>query len=98
MPGLRRELIDCWITVSNAGGAAGFPFPPVDEGIVAPVADQLIASLSPGTAGSCSRWPGNALAGSVHLRRQPDPLIAHGGTTAICRLFPPCAVKVSAAL
>jgi hypothetical protein len=46
--GLRRELIDCWITVTNAGGAAGFPFPPVDDAIVAPVADQLIASLSPG--------------------------------------------------
>jgi hypothetical protein len=23
--GLRRDIIDCWITVSNAGGAAGFP-------------------------------------------------------------------------
>jgi hypothetical protein len=46
--GLRRELIDCWITVSNAGGAAGFPFPPFDEAIVAPVADQSIAGLSPG--------------------------------------------------
>jgi len=46
-PGLRQELIDCWITVSNAGGAVGFPFPPVGTAIVSPVADELIASLSP---------------------------------------------------
>src|ERR1700683_2113349 len=44
--GLRRELIDCWITVSNAGGAAGFPFPPVDEAIVAPGDEQLICKRS----------------------------------------------------
>ncbi|MEZ0071444.1 hypothetical protein [Planotetraspora sp. GP83] len=42
-PELRRELIACWVEVSNAGGAAGFPFPPVTVDEVAPVADQLIA-------------------------------------------------------
>jgi hypothetical protein len=46
--GLRQEVIECWITVSNAGGAAGFPFPPVNASIVAPVADELIAGLSLG--------------------------------------------------
>src|SRR6202046_720206 len=61
--GLRRELIDCWITVSNAGGAAGFPFPPVDEAMVAPGADQLIASLSPGGSRLLLALAGNALAG-----------------------------------
>ncbi|MCX4573543.1 hypothetical protein OHB41_50615 [Streptomyces sp. NBC_01571] len=44
---LKRELIDCWITVTNAGGAAGFPFPPVDTDHVTPVADRLIADLDP---------------------------------------------------
>lgn len=29
--GLRMELMDCWIEVLNAGGAAGFPFPSVDR-------------------------------------------------------------------
>lgn len=28
-PLLRQDLIDCWVEVTNAGGAAGFPFPPV---------------------------------------------------------------------
>ena len=49
--GLRQDIIACWIMVSNAGGAAGFPFPPVDDGIVAPVADGLIADLSLTAAG-----------------------------------------------
>ncbi|GHC83534.1 hypothetical protein [Streptomyces flavofungini] len=29
-PEVRRVLIDCWVDVTNAGGAAGFPFPPID--------------------------------------------------------------------
>ncbi len=62
-PGMRRELIDCWILVSNAGGAVGFPFLPVDITHVAPVADKLFAGLSP----ECSRLliarTGDTLAG-----------------------------------
>ena len=35
---LRRDLIECWITVSNGGGAVGFPFPPVSGREVEPAA------------------------------------------------------------
>ena len=28
-PALVGQLADCWLEVSNAGGAVGFPFPPV---------------------------------------------------------------------
>jgi hypothetical protein len=48
--GLRQDIIACWITVSNAGGAAGFPFPPVDAGIVAPVADDAGGRSAAGQA------------------------------------------------
>lgn len=75
---LRQELIDCWITVSNAGGAVGFPFPPVDRTIVAPVADELIASLSPDRRLLVAVL-GDALAGWVHLHRSTKPVIAHWG-------------------
>ena len=44
--GLRRELIDCWVAVSNAGGAVGF-LPPADGTQVSPVAAELIAGLDP---------------------------------------------------
>ena len=75
---LRQELIDCWITVSNAGGAAGFPFPPVDPAIVSPVADELIAGLSPDRR-LLIAVAGGVLAGWVHLWRDPNPVIAHWG-------------------
>jgi hypothetical protein len=44
---VRQELTACWIAVTNAGGAAGFPFPPVYVGHVAPAVDALAARLDP---------------------------------------------------
>jgi len=86
--GLRRELIDCWMLVSNAGGAAGFPFLPVDITHVAPVADKLFAGLSP----ECSRLliarVGDTLSGWVHIHRSPSPLIAHWGTISHLQSLP----------
>lgn len=77
---LTRELVDCWVSVSNAGGAVGFPFPPVDAGQVEPAAQRLVTALDP----QCSRLVlatvGGLLAGWLNLRRSPDPLIAHWGT------------------
>jgi GNAT superfamily N-acetyltransferase len=85
--GLRRAIVDCWITVSNAGGAAGFPFPPVDTSIVAPVADDLIASLSPDSRLIVAH-AGDALAGWVHLQRHPGPPIGHWGTISHLQSLP----------
>jgi GNAT superfamily N-acetyltransferase len=87
-PGLRREIIDCWILVSNAGGAVGFPFLPVDISHVAPVADKLFAGLSP----ECSRLliarTGDTLAGWVHLHRSPNPVVAHWGIISHLQSLP----------
>ena len=87
-PGLRQELIDCWITVSNAGGPVGFPFPPVDTAIVSPVADELIASLSPDrrllVAVAAEPWP----SGRVHLQRHSNPVIAHWGLISHLQTLP----------
>lgn len=85
---LRQEVIECWITVSNAGGAAGFPFPPVDTSIVSPVADEIIAGLSPGRSRLLVAVAGDALAGWVHLQRHPDPPIAHWGTISHLQTLP----------
>lgn len=85
---LRAELIDCWITVSNAGGAVGFPFPPVDAAAVAPVADQIIAGLSPGHSRLLVATAGDTLVGWVHLRRNQEPVIAHWGTIRHLQTLP----------
>jgi GNAT superfamily N-acetyltransferase len=79
-PAIREELTECWITVTNAGGAAGFPFPPVDASHVAPAVDALAARLDPRRARLLRARVNGALAGWVLLSRDPNPLIAHWGT------------------
>jgi GNAT superfamily N-acetyltransferase len=77
---LAKELVDCWITVTNAGGAAGFPFPPVDVAQVAPVADRIITDLDPQRSRLVMAFVGETLAGWMNIRRDLNPLTAHWGT------------------
>jgi GNAT superfamily N-acetyltransferase len=77
---LTRELIDCWVKVTNIGGAAGFPFPPVTVEDVAPVAEQLIAGLQPQRSRLVLALVDGVLAGWLNIRRDPHPLVAHWGT------------------
>jgi GNAT superfamily N-acetyltransferase len=79
-PAVRQELIACWIAVTNVGGAAGFPFPPVDASHVAPAVDALAARLDPQRSRILLARISGALAGWVALSRDPSPLIAHWGT------------------
>ncbi len=46
---LRQALIGCWVDVTNAGGAAGFPFPPIDARQAAPALDAILTRLAPDT-------------------------------------------------
>jgi GNAT superfamily N-acetyltransferase len=79
-PAVRRELTACWVAVSNAGGAAGFPFIPVSADQVAPAVDELAASLDPWRSRVLLARVNGALAGWVRLSRAASPLIAHWGT------------------
>ena len=77
---LRQELTGCWIAVTNAGGAAGFPFPPVNAQQVAPAVDKIADHLDPQRSRMLLARDNRALTGWVLLSRGPDPLIAHWGT------------------
>ncbi|MFI6453706.1 GNAT family N-acetyltransferase [Streptosporangium amethystogenes] len=77
---LRRKMLECWVTVTNAGGAAGFPFPPVTLDQVAVVADRLIAGLAPQRSRFLLASVDGTLAGWLNVRRDTNPLIAHWGT------------------
>lgn len=79
-PARRQALIDCWIEVSNAGGAAGFPFPPIDEGDAAPALDAILASLAPATCRLVMALDGDEPVGWLNIRRDTFALIAHWGT------------------
>ncbi|AWZ08381.1 MULTISPECIES: GNAT family N-acetyltransferase [unclassified Streptomyces] len=81
-PVLRRELVDCWETVANAGGAviaAGFPLPPVSARVVGPVVDELIHGLDPRCRRLLIATVDSDLAGWLIVRRDPHPLVAHCG-------------------
>jgi len=82
VPAIRRELTACWIAVTNAGGAAGFPFPPVSERDVAPAVDGLAARLDSRRSRILLARAGGALAGWLSLTRDLSPLIAHWGTVS----------------
>jgi GNAT superfamily N-acetyltransferase len=79
-PAVRQQLTDCWIAASNTGGAAGFPFPPVDARQVTPAVDNLAARLGPERSRILIAFSSGALTGWVALSRDPNPLIAHWGT------------------
>ena len=77
---LRQELTACWIAVTNAGGAAGFPFPPVDAGQVGPAVDALAGRLDPQRCRILLARINGSLAGWLVLSRDPSPIVAHWGT------------------
>lgn len=85
---LRRELIECWITVSNGGGAVGFPFPPVSGSEVEPVADRLIAGLDPGFSRLLCAMADGVLAGWLNVRRDSHPVVMHWGTVGSVQTHP----------
>ncbi|MFD8978963.1 GNAT family N-acetyltransferase [Streptomyces sp. NPDC059564] len=75
-----EALAECWTEVSNAGGAAGFPFPPVDAAEVAAAVGRLIAGLSPTGSRLIAATVDGGLAGWLTIRRDAHPLVAHWGT------------------
>ena len=87
-PELRRDLVGCWVAVSNCGGAVGFPFPPVTASVVQPVADRLIAGLDPESSRLLLATAGGGLAGWLSIRRDPAPLVRHWGTIGSVQTHP----------
>lgn len=79
-PDQRQALIDCWIEVSNAGGAAGFPFPPIGRRDATPALDAILENLAPRTGRLLMAVDGVDLVGWLNIRRDTFALIAHWGT------------------
>lgn len=75
----RDALTECWAAVTNAGGAVGFPFPPVALADVAPATERLVADLDPQTCILFRAVHDGGLHGWVVLRRSLSPLVRHWG-------------------
>lgn len=78
-PEVREQLLRCWVDVTNAGGAVGFPFPAVTAEQVTPALDGLLA---PGPGHVLVAHDGARVAGWVHLAPGATPLTAHWGTVS----------------
>lgn len=86
----KRGLVDCWVAVTNAGGAVGFPFPPVDAAEVAPAVDDLASELDPHRCVLFRSRDGEAVQGWVVLRRSTSPLVSHWATVERLQTLPEC--------
>jgi len=74
---MRDRLASCWLEVSNAGGAVGFPFLPVTADQVGAATDGLVGSLDPGATRLLVAEDGPALMGWLALERNRSPLTSH---------------------
>ncbi len=61
--GVQEQLLTCWRDVSNAGGAVGFPFPPVSDEQVRPAVEAMVESLGTATDRLLLATADDALAG-----------------------------------
>jgi GNAT superfamily N-acetyltransferase len=76
---LRASITRCWVEVTNAGGAVGFPFPPVSDADVSPAVAELVASLGPASRLIVATIDGT-LAGWVSVTGNRSPVAAHWAT------------------
>lgn len=74
---LRAQLLRCWVEVSNAGGAVGFPFPPVDAAQVRPVLSALLDGLEPKGTHLLVAVEDGRLLGWLTLVLSEAPLVRH---------------------
>ncbi len=74
---LRAELTRCWVDVSNAGGAVGFPFGNVTAAQVAPAVDRLADDVETGDAVIVVASDGDGVCGWVVLHRNSFALTQH---------------------
>ncbi|MEV4436279.1 GNAT family N-acetyltransferase [Streptomyces sp. NPDC049555] len=77
---LRQALTDCWVDVTNAGGAAGFPFPPIDAEQAASALDAVVAGLAPETCRLIVALLDGEAVGWLVIRRDVFRLVSHWGT------------------
>jgi GNAT superfamily N-acetyltransferase len=73
----RSQLATCWLEVSNAGGAVGFPFLPVTRDEVAMATERLVEDLDPLTTRLLTVFQGPDLAGWLTLTLNRSRLTSH---------------------
>lgn len=78
----------CWMQVTNAGGAVGFPFPPIDLATATRAVRQLGDELAAGKRFVVTAVDGDELVGWVTVKLNPSPLTSHWGKLAHLQSHP----------
>ena len=75
-----EDLRRCWLDVSNAGGAVGFPFLPVSDEEMDSAMQRLVDDVATGTVALFVAESGTELIGWVSLRLNRSGLTCHWAT------------------
>ena len=78
----RTQLVACWRSVSNAGGAVGFPFLPVSDQEVLPAVEAMVDILDPRLNRLLVGMVGETLVGWLLLAGNTSRLTAHWATVS----------------
>ena len=84
----RQGLAACWTDTTNAGGAVGFPWPPVTLTEVLPEVDGLVSRIDAGQELLVVAAEADLVAGWVSLRLNESPLVAHWATVRHLQTHP----------
>ncbi|PYI69735.1 GNAT family N-acetyltransferase [Arthrobacter livingstonensis] len=76
-PVVREQILECWRDVSNAGGAVGFPFPPVSGDQVLCSIESMVQSLENPASQLLLASIEGELAGWLLLAGNSNELTAH---------------------
>lgn len=76
-PIVRQQILECWRDVSNAGGAVGFPFPPVTYEQVRSSLERMVQSLDEPANRLLPAALNDQLAGWLFLAGNSSELTAH---------------------
>lgn len=84
---LRRELVRCWVDVTNGGGAVGF-LPPITTHDIEPTAAALVEGLHPLWSRLLVASDEAGITGWVTLERENHPLVRHWATVKRLQTHP----------
>lgn len=86
-PELRRQLLDTWVAVTDAGGAVGF-VPPADPDEIAPALDSALARVADGRDELLVLRQGGVAVGMAILVRHTSALRKHWRTVLRVMVHP----------
>lgn len=85
---LQGQLAECWQATANAGGAVGFPWPPVPDLQVREAVERLVAAIGAGDTVLVIARDAEGLAGWVSLDYNDARLVEHWATVRRLQTHP----------